>query len=226
MKKFSLFFSVLVLATAWAYSAATVQDAVFSEVNGKVEYQSQGASWKPAHVGDRVTRGTMISTGFKSSAIVKVGPTSISLKPVTRLTLEDLIKTEGGTQTSLYLLAGRVNADVPPQAGETTEFKVSSPTATASVRGTKFEFDGVNLVVDRGTVVLMTPTMQSRKVNNGEYCYVVKGGTVAPPAAVVAGATLDSIRVLVEQSTAESLAPKVETINTNAVFFNLYMDIQ
>jgi hypothetical protein len=226
MKKSSCLVFALLFAAAWAYSATSIQDAVFSVVNGKVEYQAQGAQWKPARVGDHVTKGTVISTGFKSNAVIKVGPTSISLKPVTRLTLEELIKTEGGTQTSLYLLAGRVNADVPPQAGETTEFKVTSPTATASVRGTKFEFDGVNLVVDRGTVVLATPTSQSRKVSVGEYSYVARGNSVAAPAAVVQGATLDSIRVLVEQSAAESLAPKAETINTNAVFFNLSIDVQ
>jgi ferric-dicitrate binding protein FerR (iron transport regulator) len=36
--------------------------------------------------------------------------------------------------------------------GGTTEFTVRSPTATASVRGTAFEFDGIRLKVDEGRV--------------------------------------------------------------------------
>lgn len=186
-----IYFALLILA-ALAFSAIA-QEAVFSEVNGKVEFQAPGANWKPAKVGDRVKKGAMISTGFKSSAVLKIGKTSISLKPITRLSLDELIKTEGGTQTQLYLLAGRVHADVPPQAGQTTEFNVTSPTATASVRGTAFLFDGSNLLVDRGTVQLKTPTSQFRLVSKGEFSYVVKGSaSVAPPTAVVVEETATS----------------------------------
>lgn len=196
--------------------AAAQQQAVFSEVNGKVEYQLEGSAWRPAKVGVAVGKGTIISTGFKSSAVLKLGPTTITLKPLTRLTLEDLIKTQGGTQTQLYLLAGRVKADVPPQAGQTTDFRVKSPTATASVRGTGFEFDGINLIVDRGVVELRSPTGQSRKIAAGEFSYIVRAGTVALPTAVVLENGLDRVADLVEQSAVESFsvnvgAPATET---------------
>ena len=39
----------------------------------------------------------------------------------------------------MFLMAGRVKAEVTPKEGEKAEFKVKSPTATASVRGTGFE---------------------------------------------------------------------------------------
>ncbi|MEI6385030.1 MAG: FecR family protein [Spirochaetota bacterium] len=175
-------FMALVLVTV----TSQAQEAVFSEVSGKVEYQLPGADWKPAKVGSKVSKGSLVSTGFKSTAVLKIGKISISMKPITRLSLDELVKTAGGTQTELYLLSGRVHADVPPQAGQTSEFNVTSPTATASVRGTAFLFDGTNLLVDRGTVKLMTPTSQSRSVGMGEFSYVVKGsGNVAPPIAVV-----------------------------------------
>ena len=191
-----------------------------------MEFQAPGGQWKPARVGDLVDKGTVISTGFKSSAVLKVGQTTISLKPITRLTLDELIKTEGGTQTSLFLLAGRVNADVTPQAGQATQFKVTSPTATASVRGTSFEFDGVNLVVDRGTVVLATPMGQSRKVSVGEYSYVAPGNIVAPPSAVATGTTLDHVVDLVQQSNAESLSPVVPTQVTTPNVYDLTIGVQ
>ncbi len=198
--------SCLIMAMLFMVSAAWAQKAVFTEVNGKVEYQAAGGSWKPARVNDTVSKGAMISTGFKSTAVVKVGATSITLKPITRLSLEQIIETEGGTQTELFLLAGRVKADVPPQVGKTTEFKVKSPTATASVRGTAFEFDGVNLIVDRGAVQLFTPTGQFRKVGASEFSYVSAGGLVASPSAVVLATGLDRVDELVEQSNSESLA--------------------
>lgn len=193
--------------------AAIAQEAEFATVNGKVEYQlSSGSDWKPARVGVKVGKGTMVSTGFKSGASLTLGATTITLKPVTRMTLEEIVRTQSGTQTQLFLLAGRVKADVPPQAGQTTDFQVKSPTATASVRGTGFEFDGVNLIVDRGTVRLRTPTGQYRMVKAGEFSYVNRSGQVPPPAAVDQGTGLDRVDELVDQSDSESLgAPEPRT---------------
>lgn len=186
--------------------SAIAQKAEFATVNGKVEYQaSSGAEWKPARVGVKISKGTVVSTGFKSGASLKLGATTITLKPVTRMTLEEIVKTQSGSQTQLFLLAGRVKADVPPQAGQTTEFQVKSPTATASVRGTGFEFDGVNLIVDRGSVQLRTPTGQYRMVKAGEFSYVNRNGQVPPPAAVDLATGLDRVDELVEQSDTESL---------------------
>lgn len=219
-----------ILAAALAFlavcGAAIAQEAEFATVNGKVEYQaSSGAEWKPARVGVKIGKGTVVSTGFKSGASLKLGATTITLKPVTRMTLEEIVKTQSGSQTQLFLLAGRVKADVPPQAGQTTEFQVKSPTATASVRGTGFEFDGVNLIVDRGSVQLRTPTGQYRMVKAGEFSYVNRNGQVPPPAAVDLATGLDRVDELVEQSDTESLdapepvseAPIVPEIPTGTI---------
>jgi hypothetical protein len=197
------------LSTIVPLVCVLAQEASFSEVNGKVEYQTGADSWKPARTGDTVGKGVVISTGFKSTAVLMIGKSSISIKPLTRMTLEDIVKTEGGTQSQLFLLAGRVKADIPPQPGQTTEFKVKSPTATASVRGTGFEFDGVNLIVEHGAVQLMTATGQTRMVGAGEFSYVARGGVVAPPSAVVIVSGLDSVVELVVQSVAESLSTAV-----------------
>jgi ferric-dicitrate binding protein FerR (iron transport regulator) len=50
------------------------------------------------------------------------------------------------------LQTGRIRADVNPPLGGKTDFTVMSPMVTASVRGTSFDFDGVNLSVDEGRV--------------------------------------------------------------------------
>jgi len=187
MKTRILSSAIFLLFGLVAASAATIEAAaVFSEVSGKVEYQAPGSSWKPARLGDKVFPGDIVSTGFKSSAILMIGKTIISVKAITRMTLQELVRTSGGTSTTLFLLSGRVKADVPPQPGQTTAFKITSPTATASVRGTSFEFDGINLIVDRGTVPLATPTMQFRHVEAGQFSIVAAGGVVPPPARSIA----------------------------------------
>lgn len=203
MKK--LFLCLAMMCVASAASAATLS-ATIAEVAGKVEYKVPGKDWKPAKVGDIVPKGTVISTGFKSTALLTVGASTITVKPVTRLSLEELVESASGTQTQLFLLAGRVKADVTPQSGKVTEFKVKSPTATASVRGTGFEFDGVNLVVERGLVELRTPTGLQRSVAAGEFSYVSSSGDVTPPAAVSLETGLDRVDELVDQADSESRA--------------------
>lgn len=180
----------IVLAAAAVLPGFSAEQAVFSEVKGKVEYKAPGGDWKGAKAGDKIEGGYVVSTGFKSSAVLVMGKTTLSLRPVTRLTLEELIRTEAGAKTQLYLLAGRVKADVPPEPGKTTEFKIKSPTATASVRGTGFETDGVNLVVFRGSVDLAAAGGGSRPVAAGEYGFVGEDGDVPPPAALDASGGL------------------------------------
>ena len=191
---------------AVAVQAATVTATVM-EIAGKVEYQLPGKDWRPAKAGDSLPKGTIISTGFKSTAVLKVGTSSITVKPITRLSLEDLIQSESGSQTQLFLMAGRVKADVTPQAGKKIEFQVKSATATASVRGTGFEFDGINLLVDRGSVQLRTPSGMIRYVGAGEFSYVSANGSVPAPAAVSMDTGLDRVDELVDQADSDAAAP-------------------
>lgn len=195
---------VLILCTMGvvALSAASI-NATVVELSGKVEYQAPGKAWIPAKVGDVLPKGTIVSTGFKSTAILRVGTSTVTVKPITRLSLEDIMQSDSGTQTQLFLLAGRVKADVSPQEGKTTEFKVRSPTATASVRGTGFEFDGINLLVEKGSVELMTPSGMRRFIGRGEFSRVSVNGSVLPPVAV-SGTGLDQVDTLGHQGDDDS----------------------
>jgi hypothetical protein len=60
--------------------------------------------------------------------------------------------------------------DVNPPAGTKASLSVNSPTATASVRGTSFEFDTRNLRVNSGTVHFM---------GNWDYEVAVKEGNTS-----------------------------------------------
>ncbi|MDR0451221.1 MAG: FecR family protein [Treponema sp.] len=141
--------AVLLLAPA---SRAAAQ-AVFTEVQGKVEVLPSGASgWTSAVAGMAIEKDTVISVSFKSSALIQTLSSRILLRPLTRLSLEEIIVLEGSERIGLSLRAGRIRAEVSPPAGAKTEFTVSSPMTVASVRGTSFEFDTVNLLVDKGLI--------------------------------------------------------------------------
>lgn len=199
-------FSILAFASLFMSVSAWAEDslAVMKDVKGRVELKAPDGDWGPAVAGAALAKDTMISTGFNSQATVALGGSVLTIKPITRLTLEDIVRQEGNESVSLYLLAGRVKAEVHPPVGGKTDFKVKSPTATASVRGTEFEFDAVNLDVADGVVSFSGasggPAVQ---VARGETSYVNENG-----AATVA-------------VTAEALAatPPPAPVSTDTTFF-------
>jgi hypothetical protein len=133
----------------WAQSPR----AFIQEFQGTVEVKAPGsAAWEPAAQGRELTRDTQISTGFKSSALIKLGNSTLTVRPLTRLSLGEIQAAAAGERAEVQLRAGRVRADIAPPAGRAVDFVVRSPTATASVRGTIFEFDTLNLTVNEGTV--------------------------------------------------------------------------
>jgi hypothetical protein len=140
------------------------------EISGTVEIKaSEGADWVPAARGQVLERHTIVSTGFKSSAIITIGNSTLSVHPLTRLSLEELIQVRDSEKVSLTLRTGRVRANVRPPAGGITDFVVRSPIATASVRGTFFEFNGTELRVDEGRVHLSGEGLNGAYVGVGQF---------------------------------------------------------
>jgi hypothetical protein len=128
--------------------------ALIREIQGTVELKAPGAKlWRAAVEGQELTEATLVSTGFRSSALIAIGNSTIQVKPLTRLSLGDLRAAAASEEVTLQLRAGRIRAEViPPARGGKVHFTVKSPVATASVRGTVFDFDTVNLSVNEGQV--------------------------------------------------------------------------
>jgi len=83
MKK--TFCIVLFLVMGAAIFALT---GTLREFNGTVELKAPGSSsFVPAKAGDKLSQDTVISTGFKSTALVELGSSIITVRPLTRLTL-------------------------------------------------------------------------------------------------------------------------------------------
>jgi hypothetical protein len=141
----------LIFAAALVF--AQTPAAVIQELTGTVELKTTGSEkWVAAKAGDRIAEATIISTGFKSMAILAVGNSILTVRPLTRMSLEALMSRDNVETINIGLHTGRIKVDVKPPAGTRAEFSVQTPVATASVRGTVFEMDTVKLRVIDGTV--------------------------------------------------------------------------
>jgi hypothetical protein len=170
MKKNTLIILIL-FCTAQIFAQNSGQaSGIIKEFTGTLEIKRPGQeAFVPAKPGDNITKDTVVSTGFKSVALISVGSATLTVRPLTRLTLAEISASAGDETVNVNLQTGKVRVDVNPPAGTRALMNVQSPAATASVRGTSFEFDTQNLVVFDGTV-----TFQG---NRGGVIFVNAGST-------------------------------------------------
>lgn len=131
MKK--LFLTVCLAAAVISASAAF--EATVTSAKGKVEIQ-RGTEWKALAVGAGINKGDVIQTGFKSELILKVKDSVVTIGPLSRMTVEQMVAKESKDDTRLYLDTGSLKANVKKTENRRVGFTVKSPVATASVRGT------------------------------------------------------------------------------------------
>ncbi|MDR2158549.1 MAG: FecR family protein [Treponema sp.] len=156
------------------------------EVSGVVEIKAPGSgNWVPAHRGDILERNTIISTGFKSTAILSLGESVLIIQPLSRLSLEELARRPEKDEVSIRMRVGRVRAAVTPPENGKVEFTIRSPMATASVRGTVFDFDTINLNVREGWVNFSTPVSPALPVKAGAGSSVDEINQAVTPSATI-----------------------------------------
>ena len=165
-------FTILVGLLLLMVSGIFAQQAVIKEISGTVELQKAGTTvWVKAVQGQTITGNTTISTGFKSSALITIGNSVLTVRPLTRLTLTEIAAAAGTETINVNIQAGGLRADVTPPAGGRGSYSVQSPIATASVRGTVFEITTHTLSVIKGAVEFRSAS--------GVYVIVEAGGTSA-----------------------------------------------
>jgi FecR protein len=156
-------FSFVLAPALFAQSQAVVREST-----GKVEVKAPGGNWRPAVAGTRVALGAYISTGFSSTALLDLGTSTLRVAPLTRMQLVDLVAQQGTVSTSLFLKVGKVRAEVKKVEGVRQDFTLKGPQATAAVRGTEFDFDGLTVNVVNGVVHFSNSIGQFRNVPAGE----------------------------------------------------------
>ena len=168
MNKKILAFALLLVCGAAGFS----QEAVIRDLAGTVEIRKTGSTlWEHARKGQVLESNTMISTGFRSTALIALGNSLLTVRPLTRLTLAELSRIQDEEKVELRLQTGRVRAEVRGADTGRTDFTVRSSSATASVRGTVFEFDTYNLRVIEGTVEFTGISRGAVLVDSGHSSY-------------------------------------------------------
>jgi hypothetical protein len=186
----------LLLIAALPATAAELT-ATVAAVSGKVQVQN-GKAWDNVDVGQTLAIGSTVATGFRSELKLKIGPSTVTVKALSRLTISSLVQNGTDANTDLYLKVGKVNAEVnKDDTIKTQKFTVKSPVATASVRGTEFSFDGVRLEVQRGLVAFSDS----------------RGNQVAVPAGESAKAALPETRAAIQSNVAQVLEASVTVAN-------------
>jgi hypothetical protein len=167
---------------------AQAPEVLIQELTGTVEVQEPGSSrWIPAREGMRLEQSSIISTGLQSSAVILIGQSKIMVRPLTRLSIEELSALRENEQVGLFLRTGKVRAEVTPPEGGRTNFTVRSAQATNSVRGTAFEFDTVQVTVEEGRVLFLSNAGGSAAlVRAGESsAYIEAAVLVSPPHVII-----------------------------------------
>lgn len=167
--KLSFKFLPLLAFAVFAGFSASALEAKFVSIEGKVEIL-EGGMWIPVEEGDIIQeRGVVISTGFKSNAVVSVKGTNFTLGPLTRITIENMVAMENKDSTQIYIDSGSLKANVSSSDGRKVGFKVRSAVATASVRGTEFKVTSSGrLSVTQGLVSFGGPEASSAEVAKSE----------------------------------------------------------
>ena len=149
--KISMVCVALIFAAA-TFAAADDLSATVVKITGKADHLKgrrlgrTGPRTGAAHRRHRLH-------GLPLRAPAQIGPSTVTVKALSRLTVKDLALTGTAAKTDLYLAVGKIDAEVNKSEAVTEQkFTVGSPVSTASVRGTSFSFDGINLRVGRGIV--------------------------------------------------------------------------
>ena len=81
------------LVSAAAFTSFAMQATVVS-AKGKAEVQN-GTNWIALKEGDSLSQGSVIQTGFKSEVVLKIKESTVTVAPLSRITLQALLEKEG-----------------------------------------------------------------------------------------------------------------------------------
>jgi hypothetical protein len=199
---------ILMLASFCVFA----QNGTIRELSGTVEIKKPGASnYVAAKAGDQISQDTIISTALKSVAMVEIGSAVIMVQPLTRLSLTEISASASSETININLQTGRIRVDVNPPAGNKASMTVSSPSATASVRGTSFDLSTQNLYVQHGTVSFSGNRGNLQLVNAGSDSQVKTDGSVVDPLETRSGRLLPQLPVGMDTRAGAA----VETVRSN-----------
>lgn len=184
MKRIKLLFVGLTLTSITIFGISPASVGVLTKIIQQVDFKAaETDSWDEAELGSIMNNGDEIKTGSRSLALIKFLDNSLlRLRENSIVTLYGT-KEESKLNKNAVIQQGRVGFEVTPQDDQ--EFKFTTPTAVASIRGTTGFFevpiDGSFLLfVKEGLVDVesLVGTQQSGSVSNNQVAKVDAEGNV------------------------------------------------
>ncbi len=152
-------------------------------VVGEVELIREGTGHVTVCGGEAVNELDRIYTGMGAQVeLILADGSRVVVEELTDVKVARMVHDPGSVTTRLWVKAGEIDADVLPRSGLRSDFKCQTPTATCSVRGTRFKarFDrqqfATRFDVEEGKV-LVTPTntsLRPRELTAGEWIIVYR----------------------------------------------------
>jgi len=139
------------------YSSNSFADITVIKIQGTAAYRD-GNKWSPLKEKMKLPEGVKVSTGANSYAVISLNSINhtVKVEPLTMIQIFSK-ETKSETDTHIGLKRGQITANVPRDEKVKTIFKVSTPVATSSVRGTEERItygnrSGMTVEVLRGSI--------------------------------------------------------------------------
>ena len=134
MKKYLV--PILLVITLLAFAGVSFAEIRVLSVKGTAAYKA-GGQWVPLQTGAVLAVGTKVSTGVRSNVVIKINNHTVTVQPLTIMKVSESAEDGKSSTTRIGLRRGSVRTKIAHDARIKTVFKVSTPVATSSVRGTE-----------------------------------------------------------------------------------------
>lgn len=172
----ALLVGLLFAAAALAQKASDPNKALVVDLKGDVSAKAADGSAVAVTKGVELAKGQQLTTGVDSEAKLAFADGSVMVvSEMSQLLVADLLTSGSRSQVAVQLKMGEVAAQVNPKHAFQTDFKITTPTGTASVRGT--EIRQVSYHPARGTEVALKSGSLLVENNNGQQTSMQSGDT-------------------------------------------------
>lgn len=136
MKRIIFVLIVLLLFSSLSLAAS----GKIENIEGKVLYrENSGIPYKIAKIGLSIDRGYWIKTEAKSWVVIKfVDGSKFVLSENTEIEISDYMIDGNRKEGVFYVTQGKLRATVVKLTGQSTNYRVKTPTAVAGIKGTEF----------------------------------------------------------------------------------------
>lgn len=162
------FLGVLAIAFLVVAPLASAATVTVTEVTGSAQYRIGAGGWQTVQTDIQLPTDAEIVTSVRAAVTLDAAGNDIIIRGLSRVRISELVEDAGEIRTRVDLPYGRLSANVRSDANRGNDFSVSTPIATAAVRGTGFTFSGYELGVSHGDVELANRIGQTHSVRAGQ----------------------------------------------------------